>query len=130
MGYYTKYSMEVEDIDNKGCDSYKIVKYMLDKNEESDKFYPFRNQLEELIECANEEYKIIGLYFDESNEVKWYENEDEMKELSKVFYNVLFKLHGEGEETGDIWDKYFFNGKMQYCPAQLICPPFDKNKLQ
>ena len=94
MGYYTKYSMEVEDIDNKGCDSYKIVKYMLDKNEESDKFYPFRNQLEELIECANEEYKIIGLYFDESNEVKWYENEDEMKELSKVFYNVLFKLHG------------------------------------
>ena len=37
---------------------------MLDKNEESDKFYPFRNQLEELIECANEEYKIIGLYFD------------------------------------------------------------------
>ena len=54
MGYYTKYSMEVEDIDNKGYDSYKIVKYMLDKNEESDKFYPFRNQLEELIECANE----------------------------------------------------------------------------
>lgn len=31
MGYYTRYSMEIQDIDNKGYDSYKIAKYMLDK---------------------------------------------------------------------------------------------------
>ena len=31
MGYYTNYSMEVIDIDNKGYDAYKIAKYMLEK---------------------------------------------------------------------------------------------------
>ena len=38
MGYYTRYSMEIQDIDDKGYDSYKIAKYMLDKQEESDQF--------------------------------------------------------------------------------------------
>lgn len=33
MGYYTNYSMEVIDIDNKGYDAYKIAKYMLEKND-------------------------------------------------------------------------------------------------
>lgn len=49
--------------------------------------------------------------------------------LSKEFPDVLFKLHGEGEDNEDIWDKYFMNGKMQYCPAEIMCPPFDRAKL-
>lgn len=52
-----------------------------------------------------------------------------MKQLSKEFPNVLFKLHGEGEDKYDIWDKYFMDGKMQSCYAEIICPPFDRSKL-
>ena len=43
MGSYTNYSMEIIDIDNKGYDAYKIAKYMLEKNNESEKYYAFYN---------------------------------------------------------------------------------------
>ena len=49
MGYYTRYSMEIQDIDNKGYDSYKIAKYMLDKQEESDRFYAFEYELKDFV---------------------------------------------------------------------------------
>ena len=31
--------------------------------------------------------------------------------LSEQFPNVIFKLHGIGEENGDIWDAYYKAGK-------------------
>lgn len=54
----------------------------------------------------------FALKFDESDGLKWYDHEKEMKQLSKEFPDVLFKLHGEGEDKYDIWDKYFMGGKM------------------
>ena len=130
MGYYTRYSMEIQDIDDKGYDSYKIAKYMLDKQEESDQFYAFKYQLKDFVETTDPELGTsYALYLEDSDEVKWYDNEEEMRKLSKEFPDVLFKLHGEGEDNEDIWDKYFMNGKMQYCPAEIMCPPFDRAKL-
>lgn len=131
MGKYTNYSMEVIDIDNKGYDAYKVAKYMLEKNNESEKFYAFQYNLRNFIENIDPRLKIdYALCLDSDEETKWYENEDEMLELSQEFPDVLFKLHGEGEESGDIWDKYFMNGKMQYCPAEIHIPEFDRNKLE
>ena len=49
MGYYTRYSMEIQDIDHRGYDSYKIAKYMLDKQEESDRFYAFEYELKDFV---------------------------------------------------------------------------------
>ena len=54
---------------------------------------------------------------------KWYDNEDDMVEFSKKFPDVTFHLHGEGEEVGDLWDKYFRNGKKQICKAEITIPP-------
>ena len=53
---------------------------------------------------------------------KWYKNEDDMVEFSKKFPSVTFRLHGEGEEAGDLWDKYFRNGKKQICKAVITIP--------
>lgn len=130
MGYYTYYSMGILDIDNKGYDSYKIAKYMLDKQKESDRFYAFKYELEDFVKNEEVESEIrYELSLDGDDECKWYDNEDDMCLLSKEFPDVLFKLHGEGENNEDIWNKYFMNGKMQYCPAKIIYEPFDKNKL-
>lgn len=43
---------------------------------------------------------------------KWYDHVQDMCKLSKEFPRTVFKLHGEGEEATDFWDKYFHNGKL------------------
>lgn len=103
---------------------------MLDKQEESDRFYAFEYELKDFV--GNEDTESgtrCELSLDGDDEHKWNDNEDDMRLLSKEFPDVLFKLHGEGEDNEDIWDKYFMNGKMQYCPAKIMCPPFDRAKL-
>lgn len=60
---------------------------------------------------------------------KWYEHEDDMKRLSLKFPDVLFTLRGEGEESGDVWVKYFKEGKMQVSKAEVKLEPFDATRL-
>lgn len=61
---------------------------------------------------------------------KWYEHEEDMAILSKKFPDVLFTLHGEGEDRDDMWDKHFRNGMMQECCADIVYPDFDETKLE
>lgn len=60
---------------------------------------------------------------------RWYDCNDYMKELSKLFPETVFKLHGEGEQNDDLWDAYFKNGKWQECRADIIYPDYDEEKL-
>lgn len=64
-----------------------------------------------------------------TDECKWYEHTEEMAEYSKKYPDCIFKIHGEGEDFGDLWDEYFLNGKHQSCPAQIYYPKFDMEKL-
>lgn len=50
---------------------------------------------------------------------KWYDHEKDMKALSVQFPAYAFFLSGEGEEAGDLWKKYFFQGKMQVAKAKI-----------
>jgi len=61
---------------------------------------------------------------------KWYEWKEHMISFSKRFPNYLFKLEGEGEESGDIWVAYFKNGKIQLCRAMITFEDFDEAKLK
>lgn len=54
---------------------------------------------------------------------KWYEHEEQMAELSKKFPEVLFTLHGEGEDAMDLWIHYFKNGKIQRRKAKITFEP-------
>ena len=74
-------------------------------------------------------YSSGEMLFD-SEGVKWYDNEKDMLALSKAFPGILFTLHGEGEESGDIWNKYFLNGKMQVAKAEFAIAEFDPDLLQ
>ncbi len=67
---------------------------------------------------------------DNAESCKWYSHEDDMRKLSIYFPNVLFTLSGEGEESGDIWEKHFLNGKTQHCKAKIVIEALDRTKLK
>lgn len=64
-----------------------------------------------------------------SGEFKWYDHQDDLIGLSKEFPSTLITVTGSGEDSGDYWRKYFFNGKVQVEQVPKF-PPFDPAKLK
>jgi len=60
---------------------------------------------------------------------KWYEHDKDMRKVSQKYPNTIFILEGEGEESADIWKKYYLGGKCQEARAEVIIPEFDESKL-
>ncbi len=84
---------------------------------------------QEEIEEKLQEISGYSIEFGWNDSCKWYEHEKHMKELSKIYPETTFLLEGEGEESEDIWRKYFKNGKKQVCKARIVFPAFDESKL-
>ena len=101
MGYYTTYTLRT----TRGCDN------------------------QEEIEEKLQEISGYSIKFGWDDPYKWYTHEQDMKELSKIYPETTFLLEGQGEESEDIWRKYFKNGKMQVCKAKIVFPAFDESKL-
>ena len=57
--------------------------------------------------------------------IKWYDNDNDMLELSKLYPNYVFHLEGVGEETDDRWIMYYHNGHFQNANLRYIHDPFD-----
>lgn len=66
---------------------------------------------------------------DPADSGSWYKHEKDLRDFSKNYPEVLFTLSGEGSEAGDIWKKYFRNGKCQVAKAKIIIDEFDPEKL-
>ena len=108
MGYYTYYKLEISPRYTKE----EELKLTLDIA----KFFGLRDEV------------TINTHFDDflEEEIKWYDHEENMIELSEKYPNYLFTLSGEGEESGDIWRTYFKNGKCQRVEAKIV---FDECNL-
>ena len=87
-----------------------------------------KREVDRVVDVVAEVTPAIGDPFEEA--CKWYEHETHMREISDQFPEVLFTLTGEGEESGDLWVKYFSGGKMQHCPGVMTYEPFDENRLK
>ena len=98
MGYYTRYELSI--CDKSGNDTSEEIN-------------------EDVISGLGLEYVLGG------DDCKWYNHEEDMIKVSLLLKDKLLKLHGVGEESGDIWDKYFLNGKMQVKRAEVKIPPYD-----
>lgn len=64
-----------------------------------------------------------------SDSVKWYDHETHMKKVSKAHPGITIEIAGEGEEAGDLWKKYFRDGKVQVAKAKITYDKFDPKKL-
>ena len=54
--------------------------------------------------------------------VKWYDHDQDMLAISKVFPDMVFMLHGNGEDSEDLWQAYYKNSRMEHCQAQIVFP--------
>jgi hypothetical protein len=72
---------------------------------------------------------LIHLLTGECDTMKWYGHSEDMRKLSCEFPTALFTLSGEGEESGDIWRKYYKGGKCQIAQAEIKMADFDPEKL-
>lgn len=103
MGYYTKYDLEYE---GGNISEHDIIDALATINpgyfEKGDDF------------CW---------VFEE--EMKWYDCEHDMLELSKLFPDVMFTLYGAGEDREDNWIDYFKAGQMQSCHGTIVYEPFN-----
>ena len=62
--------------------------------------------------------------------VTWYNHEQDIKELSLLYPDCVFTLYGDGDDSEDMWYKYFKNGKMQACYANITYDEYDEKKLE
>ena len=133
MGYYTYYSLDIVDDNrhrkiaapktsvNKALDPYGEEQW--DEGNEDNLIAVLRANCEEADYALSEEGNT-------EEETKWYDHRIDMIEFSKRFPDVLFRLHGEGEEGGDIWNEYYKNGQYQHCPVRMEYDDFDECKLK
>lgn len=106
MGYYTKYSLETD----------KPIKITLE-------------ELENLTDYTWD--KLSSNEFEIEEEVKWYDHDNHMIELSKEpeYRNTLFTLYCKGEE-GEEYKVYYKNGKSKSIAPVITWPEFNEEDLQ
>lgn len=116
MGYYTQFELE-------------IVKGESGVKEECTACNGTGGVTKDLITLLCEKYEDLEYTIQSGESSKWYDHEEDMLKISKLYPDVVFKLSGEGEEPGDIWVKYFQNGKVQSDKAVIKLAEFDPEKL-
>lgn len=118
MGYYTYYSIGFQKINN------DVMMF--------DEMTKINNEMGAALAKIHPDYfnpdDPLTLQI-EGDSMKWYEYDEDMRELSKQFPDFLFTLEGDGEDPDDLWRAYYHNGKCQHCPARIMYDPFDEGSL-
>ena len=110
MGYYTDFSL------------YDVINHETQQSiDMEDQFKGLANYLNNFI-TRNENYDetiyahrwwaVLELIVSHYVNATWYTEEENMREFSTYFPELVFILDGDGEEQGDIWQSAYHNGKL------------------
>lgn len=58
----------------------------------------------------------------DGEECKWYDENEDMLALSEQHPNLVFRVDGDGEESGDIWTHWYKAGQLQQWDADVRRP--------
>jgi hypothetical protein len=111
MGYYTCFSLSLSTVDGTEIEN------------DTDIIADFKERCE-YADCA------LDFQGGCNEPQKWYDCDDDLKEFSKNYPEVLFVMHGEGDGNEDLWNLYVLNGKAQYAGAEITYPEFDPALLE
>ena len=135
MGYYTEYTLVIDNSQVKD-EVEKKKQSEIEEIQQSNISDELKMRLIKDVEktyrtsIATQSDVIDFLTYDPfDDECKWYEHTEDMRKISEKYQNVIFSLYGNGEEDGDMWVKYFMNGKVQTEEAVITYADFDPKKL-
>ena len=135
MGYYTEYTLVIDNSQVKD-EVEKKKQSEIEEIQQSNISDELKMRLIKDVEktyrtsIATQSDVIDFLTYDPfDDECKWYEHTEDMRKISEKYQNVIFSLYGNGEEDGDMWVKYFMNGKVQTEDAVITYADFDPKKL-
>ena len=123
MGYYTTFEVTIEKIDPKTFKPTWNINEIKrpDNGEIPDELVDKMHEL-----CEDLDFDRIDTFY---GFAKWYDWQDELKELSKKYPDLMFTVNGSGEDTPDFWICWIVNGKSQLERKELTHEPFDPKKL-
>ena len=130
MGYLTLFTINFSH--NKDA-ILKYIEKLLAK--EKVRFENFKEKYKNL--KANDFYLQISykedFYWNTQECVKWYDYEADVLRISNKFPDVVISVYGNGEDDGDKWVQYFYNGKKTVVYVAKITieyKDFDKKDLE
>lgn len=134
MGYYSRFTLSWKTPDGYNDEYREFVEACQKKKIKiPNKISAAVDKMTELEDAINDDnacsYGSLNSMVRGSDQIKWYDHEDEMRAFSKKFPEILFILEVNGEEEGDLSIKYFKNGKMQRANAVITYEEFDESKL-
>lgn len=103
MGYYTHYHLTISASE----DTYETIKKEVEK------------QIIAMVDIDPDEFEEL---IDMTVELKWYDHEEDMKQIAKMFPTVYFTLEGQGEGKEDIWIKQFHGDEYYESYGEIIEP--------
>lgn len=110
MGYYTYYSLEIKGIKNE--DEFNDIQdYLKEKELLGYAFSPSKYY-------SGDDIQFLDTYED----CKWYEWDQDMQDIAKRFPDITFRLNGEGEEHGDVWQAYYHGDESEKCESEIPPP--------
>ena len=102
MGYYTKFDIKITGIDNAN-QAVQIAKE-----------YDLQDY-----KISNYETSLTAFY-----DGKWYDWVKDSVALTQNYPRILIEIHGEGEESEDIWKARIRNGECEIVQAKIVFDDF------
>ena len=112
MGYETEYSLTVKNVRTK--EDFAYLAYVMEQAPYKLIYYVF--------DAGYYDKDTQTAYFYTWEMQKWYTHGEDMIALSEQFPAYTFRLHGSGEDKGDLWYRYFRNGEDELCEAKVEYP--------
>jgi len=81
-------------------------------------------------ERVDENIEIGRLIDGDMDACHWYNHQKEMALLSKKYPHYIFDLVGDGEEQGDIWNEFYWNGHSYGWVLEYQLPHVDVAQLK
>ena len=106
MGYYTRYNLTVKNISPDEAElldarfnEMDLFGYVFERG------YYWPEKKEATFSCWEEQ--------------KWYEHEEGLVDVSKLFPEAMFELNCVGED-GECWKEYYMNGESECCYGEMV----------